>query len=253
MRLFVIASLLGLPVAALAQDGTPDLRFTAGAGVSVSPEYFGSSDYSAGPTGSFRLGYAQIGPFSFGRLDGAETRGLSYGAAFRFVPERSADEFPELEGLDPIDATAEVGGSVSYQAEYATLFAELRYGFFGHESLVGTIGGDLVARPTERLTLRAGPRLEIGSADFNQTYFGVTADEASSSAFSEYTPSAGLYAAGLEVEAEYDIDARWSVVGIVSYQKLVGEAEDSPIVAQGDADQFGVSLVVRRTFDWDFR
>ena len=239
-----------LPLPALAGDGVPDLRFTIGAGVAVSPEYYGSDDYVVGPTGSLQLGFVDLGPLQFGSLDDGESRGFSVKAAFRYLPERSADDYPELAGLNDVDASYELGLGASYLTDTYEVFANLRYGFGGHEALVGTIGSDAIFRPSDRLTLRAGPRMDIGSADFNQTYFGVTAAEAGASAFTEFDAGAGIYAVGIDLEAEYAVSDAWSIAGGVGYQHLVRDAADSPIT--GDDDRFTASIVLRRevTLDW---
>ena len=229
LRLPIAILAASLPMTAFAGDGVPDLRFTIGAGVAASPEYYGSDDYKVGPTGSFTLGFADLGPLRFGDLEGGESRGFSVTGAFRYLPERSASDFPELAGLEDIDASYEVGLGASYLTDTYEVFANLRYGFGGHESLVGTIGSDAIFRPSDRLTLRAGPRMDIGSADFNQTYFGVTAAEAGASSFSQFDAGAGIYSVGIDLEAEYAMTPDWSVAAGIGYERLVRDASDSPL------------------------
>lgn len=249
----ILSAVLALvPATAMAGDGVPDLHLTLGAGVAATPEYFGSDEYSLGPTGSLRIGYARLGGLTFGRLEDGEQRGLSFGGALRFIGERSADDYPELSGLADVDASLELGGSVSYTADAWRAFGELRYGVIGHESLVGTLGADAIWRPSDRLTLRAGPRVEWGSSDFNATYFGVTAAEAGASGLDAFEPDSGVYSTGVEVQAIYDLNDNWEMVTTYSYNRLVGDAGDSPIVQQGTDDQYGVSLVFRRAFTLDF-
>ena len=247
MRWSTLASVLLLPTAAAAD---PDLRFTLGGGLATAPAYFGSDEYTAGPTGSVSLGYLRAGGLSFGALEGGETRGFSIGGAFRTLPERRAADYPELAGLNDIDAAYELGLSAGWTEETWSLFGSLRYGLGGHESLVATIGSDAILRPTDRLTLRAGPRMDIGSSGFNQTYFGVTAAEAGASAFPAYDAGGGLYSVGIELEAEYDVSPAWSVAAGLGYDRLVGDAALSPIVQ--DEDRWTASVVLRRTITLDF-
>lgn len=239
------------PGALMAQDGA-DLRFTLGLGVGASPDYFGADSYSLGPAGSFSIGYARLGGLEFGRLDGARTEGLAVTGAFRFVPERSAADNPELTGLSDVDLTAEAGLGLAYRGPNYEVFANARYGFFGHEAIVGTVGADYIVRPDDRWTFRAGPRVEIGSDEFADTYFGVTAAESGASGLAEYDPSGGIYAAGIEVGAEYRMTPEWSVEGIARYSRLTGDAKDSPITGLGDDSQSSVSVVLKRTFTLGF-
>lgn len=246
---FALAALL--PATASAGDGVPDLKFTIGAGFAAAPAYYGSDDYELGPTGSLTLGYLDTGGFRFGTLEGGEARGVSVRAAFRYLPDRKASDHPELSGLDDIDASYELGLGLSYLQRDYEVFANLRYGFGGHEAFVGTIGSDAIFRPSDRLTLRAGPRIEIGSSDFNQTYFGVTSDEALASSFPAFNADAGIYAVGLDLSAVYDVTPVWSVGAGVGYQHLVGDASDSPIT--GNDDRFTAHLMVRREISFDWR
>lgn len=238
------------PFGAHAADGQPDLRFTLGAGIAAKPSYFGSDEISFGPTASFKFGYASLAGLEFGKLEDGEARGVSLRGAFRFLPARSETEFPQLSGLDDIDATVELGLGVAYSTATYEVFANVRYGFMGHESFVATIGSDAILHPSDRVTLRAGPRMDIGSSGFNQTYFGVSPAEASASSFTEYDLGAGIYSVGVELEAEYEINETWSVAGGVGYDRLVGDAGRSPVVT--DRDHWSASLVLRRELTFDF-
>ena len=51
---------------------------------------------------------------------------------------------------------------------------EARYAFGGAEGLVGEIGLNAIARPTETLELSAGPFASLASDDYTDAYFGVT-------------------------------------------------------------------------------
>lgn len=248
MRLVLLASVFALGPVVAAAD--PDLRFKIGAGLSTGPAYYGSDEYTVGPTGSFSLGYVRLGGLSFGSLDGGESRGFSVGGAFRYLPARSAADYPELAGLSDVDQTFELGIGAGWTEETWSLFGNLRQGVGGHESLVATVGSDAILRPSERLTLRAGPRMDIGSSGFNQTYFGVTAAEAGASSFDAFDAGAGIYSVGIDLEAEYDVNPTWSVAAGIGYDRLVGDAADSPIVV--DENRWTASVVLRRTITLDF-
>ncbi len=234
--------------------GSPDLIFTLRGGVATSPEYFGSDEYQVGPDLGFQLNYAAIGPLNFGRTDGVETYGLGLRGSFRYIGERDSDDFDELRGLDDVDATAELGLGVGYTSERFDAFADLRYGIGGHESFVGELGADVKLHPSERLTLKAGPRMLLGSDDYASTYFGVSPDEAlaSNGLYDAYDADGGVVSAGVEVGARYDLNGPWGIEGAVTYDRLVGDASDSPIVEQGDRDQYGLRIGITRQITLDF-
>ncbi|MBY6202464.1 MipA/OmpV family protein [Maritalea mobilis] len=246
----LVAVLVCMPFAAQAQSDF-ELSFSAGLGGQVSPDYFGSEDYSAGVAGGFQFGHLRLGGVEIGDPDPNAT---SYGwrprGSFRFIGERTDDDSPELAGLDDVDFSVELGGGIGYTAQNFAAFADIRYGVIGHESFVGELGADAIFRPSQDLTLTVGPRMLWGSEDYTATYFGVTPTEAGASSFSAYDPGAGLVSYGLEVGATYQLSNDWSLDGTLTWDRLAGDAADSPIVHSEDS--FGVSLVLLRRFSFGF-
>jgi outer membrane scaffolding protein for murein synthesis (MipA/OmpV family) len=245
-----LAALVLFPAAALAQEG-PRFAFTLGAGIEARPGYFGSDEIEVGPDLGFSFGYLSLGGLSFGVPDpDGVSEGLSFGGAFRYIGERSSDDYEELAGLEDVDAAIELGGAVRYATSLFGAFAEIRYGVTGHESLVADLGLDLIARPTDRLTLRAGPRIFVGSDDFAATYFGVTEAEAAASSFAAFEAEGGVLSAGVELTADYRLSDLWGLEAGLRFDRFQNAAADSPITAEDD--QLTASLAVTRRFDFGF-
>ncbi len=269
-----LAAMLALvPAAAMAQDG-PRLAFTLRGGVEARPGYFGSDELSVGPDLRFSLGYVSLGSLSFGDPElGPDPLGLGVRGSFRLISARSSDENEELEGLEDVDTSVEIGAGLAYTQPNWEAFADLRYGVIGHGSLVADLGVDAIIRPTNRLTLRAGPRLFLGSSGFASTYFGVTEAESEASlravphddgpaedliaghivlepAFEPFEAEGGILSAGLEVAVEYRLSDLWGLEGGVRYDRLRGDAAASPITAEDD--QLSAYLGVTRRFDIRF-
>ena len=231
------------------------LSFNIEAGVAAIPEYLGSSRYTAGPSFGFSINQLKFGGFGFGSDDpNYRKTGLGLRGAFRYLDNRSVNDSPELAGLNGIRTSIELGLGVGYTADYFDAFADLRYGVLGHHSFTATLGADGIARPSDRVTLTLGPRIEIGSNRFTKTYFGVSPTESAASGgrFAAYDPDGGIYGAGLEFGATYRINENWGVKGTAKYTRLVHDAKDSPIVQQGDRDQFGVSIGLTRRVTFGF-
>lgn len=227
------------------------LRFTAGIGMISRPEYFGSDQTVVGPTGSFSFEYLKFGDFELGEANpNAQPRGLSFGGSFRIVPERVSSDFPELAGQPDVDLSVEVGAGLTYTQPAYEVFADVRYGVIGHESLVGEVGMDLFLRPNDRLTLSAGPRVLWGSDDYAATYFSVDADAASP--LEGYDAQGGFLTAGVEIGAEYALDDTWGLEGTVRWDRYIGDAEDSPIVTGGSDDNVTATILATRRFTLDF-
>ncbi len=232
---------------AFAQDTDDGITFRLGIGPKVSPEYFGAEDPTVTPIGKFRLERLQLGGQSFG---GENSTGLGFGGSVGFVRGRSSDDYSELEGLEDIDPSLELGGGLRFRQPSYDLFANLRYGVIGHETLMGEIGGDVIYRPTEQLTLRAGPRLIWGSDDYAQTYFGVSASESAASGFDAFDASGGILRQGVKAEATYQFNDDWGLIGTIRYDQLRDDAADSPITQS--EDQLSGSIVLTRKVTFGF-
>ena len=249
------------PAGTLSSQGASDRRaiFTLLVGADSRPGYFGAEENIIVPRFSPNIGAVSFGQFNFGDEEDAldedpndRPLGFAVGGSFRFVTERSSDTYDELEGLDDVDFSLEVGATVGYAWPNVEAFGQLRYGVLGHESWVGELGAYYVARPTDDIALRIGPRLLFGSDSYTDTYFGVSADEAASSDFEAYDPEGGLVSAGVEVIATYQLSQKWWLEGRARWDQFQNDAADSPIVRQGATDQGTVTIGVRRAFVLDF-
>jgi outer membrane scaffolding protein for murein synthesis (MipA/OmpV family) len=221
-------------------------QFTLRGGIAAEPEYFGSEDYRFGPDvgfSNFRLRMGQPDPSGFG-----------ISGSFRYIPGRSSDDFPELQGLDDVEQAIELGFGVRYIAPAVEAFADLRYGVTGHDAIVGELGADAVFRPSDRFTVRVGPRVLVGSDDYAETYFGVSAAEslASGGDFAAFEAEGGALTAGVELGMTYEINESWGIDSAVTYNQFLGSAADSPIVRQGSEDSLSVRVGVTRNISFGF-
>lgn len=233
---------------------TPDVVLTVRAGVSFSPSYLGSSDYTLGPDIAARVDYLRFpSGFEYGssRTVGFRT-GWGIQGSFRYLGDRDSDSNDEIRGLDNVDWAAEAGLGVGYEQRNWRVFTDVRYGFVGHNAWVGEIGADGIAYPIEGLTLTAGPRLSFGDDRFARTYFGVSDSESVASGLPAYDANGGLLGAGVELGARYLFNERWGVEGAATWERLVNSAADSPVTATGSADQYSVRVGITRRISLDF-
>ncbi len=229
------------------------LSFRVLGGAAYAPDYFGSDTYSVQPDFNLGIENVRIGRFAIGQPGpAAPSRGFGLHGAARFVSERSSSDNPELRGLDKVDASLELGLGLHYETEAMRAFADLRYGVIGHNTFVGDAGVDLILRPTDRLTLSAGPRVSFGSGKFADTYFGVTPDEAVASGLPAYNAAGGILGLGAEIRADYALNDLWSVEGTLTYNRLQNSGAESPITGLGSRDQYSVRLGVSRQINLNF-
>jgi outer membrane protein len=118
----------------------------------------------------------------------------------------------------------------------------LRKGVAGHDGLVGEAGIDLTFWPTQVTEVSFGPRMSYADAEYMRTYLGVTPAESLASGLPAYAPDGGIKGVGFEVLGRYAFTPQWSLLGSVSYERLVGDAADSPIAQAGSLDQVTARL-----------
>ena len=128
--------------------------------------------------------------------------------------------------------------AVAYRYDWIRGFVEVRQGFNGYSGQVADFGVDFIANPTEDLQLMVGPRASWGSADYMKTYFGVSAKEAAvpGSILEEYDADPGFNRLGVAATASYGITDTTTFHVRAGWDRLVGDAADSPIVKEGSEE-----------------
>ncbi len=234
------------------QDATKQFVIDLGVGAIGKPRYEAADSYLIYPfplisVGRFYLpGLGQV-------VDGRRRSGVFFYPSFNFIGERKASDSTDLTGTDTVDWAVEVGLGGGFRTNHFRAYAELRQGFNGHTGQVGQLGVDAIVYPHEKWEVSFGPRADFASEDYMDTYFGVTASEAANSGgrLTAYDPGAGFKSVGLAARASYDWndDFRLHIQG--GYDRLVGDAADSPIADGGSKDQFslGVGVTYRFAFD----
>ncbi|QUJ78299.1 MipA/OmpV family protein [Sulfitobacter albidus] len=238
-----LALVLALPVAAQERS----FEFSLRGGVGAAPEYPGSDDYEAVPDLGFTFGALRWGNFSAGNgVRGVAANGFGVRGAFKVIGGR------DIEALDEIDTAVELGLGLTYQQTNWRAFGEVRKGVTGHSGVTGTLGADVIFRDAERWVISAGPRVNFGDSDYANTYFGVSGVEAATSSLNAFDADGGALGAGIEVQGAYYLDDRWAIEGAVSYEKLIGDAGDSPVTQLGSDDQFRIRVGLSRVFNLNF-
>lgn len=235
-----------------------DLIIELGAGVSTQPAYEGSSDYNVSGYPIVGLQYLNIpGIGTIGSLD-ERNGGFKIAPSFRFIDKRNAADYPELLGTRALDETYQLGLRAGYEFPIyetfnAEIYGEARYAFGEAEGFVGGAGIDFISRPNEQWTLKLGPRTTFADGDYMGTYFSVTPIEslASFGRLGAYDAGSGFKTVGAAASARYEFRPNWFVNANAAYERMIGDAKDSPIVKVGSEDQFfaGIGLSHRFTLD----
>ena len=94
-----------------------------------------------------------------------------------------------------------------------------------------------------------GPRVSFGDDTFASTYFGVPETTAN---FAAFEAEGGALGAGFEINAVFDLSDTWAIDGALGYERLLGDASDSPITVGGSEDQWSLRIGLRREFTLRF-
>ena len=175
----------------------------------------GGFEYGSGQTVGFRTGFGLQG-------------------SVRYIGERDSDDYAEIEGLDNVDWSFEAGLGVGYEQRNCRVFADVRYGFIGHNAWVGEIGADGIAYPIDGLTLTLGPRLDFGDDRFTDTYFGVSAEESAALGPRRVRRRAAACSAPASSSARATSSTSAGASRAPpTWDRLLNDAADSPITEDG--------------------
>lgn len=249
MRHILALLLLTTPLAAQGIDGAlggHGFAVDAGLGVQYGPSYLGADDGKATPWLIWR--HARL--TRPGAVQGQPADGFSLLPSMNYIGKRKPGAHDNLEGMDKIGAAGELGLRLRYDAGPAEGYLTLRKGFGGHDGFVGELGAKYRIAAADRLSIWTGTEARFGNDDFTRTYFGVSDDEAMTSAHAAYQPDGGFYAASLGLGARYAVTPDFALMGEVEYIRLLGDAADSPLVVSKGEPRVKLGLV--RHFDFRF-
>lgn len=221
---------------ASATDG--DWSFTLGAGAALQPEYEGAKDYEIAPLPVLDIRYRDVAFLSVRDSAGSMNEGLGWNAYrtrnFRVGPMATyyygSDSRPA--GINDVDPGFQIGAFAEFAFDHWKFDTRVLYGVSGSsEGARLNLGAAYGTRIDKDWRLVARLNTTVINANEMKTYFGINSREASDSGLAEYSPGAGFYDVGLDVNLTYDISKAWSIIGIVKSHLLIGDAADSPLVS----------------------
>jgi MipA family protein len=240
------------------------LKLRMGLGVGTVPDYTGSDEYTVIPLPNFELSYAGYALRS-SRLgveaDLVGITGLDAGPIIRYDRGRSSDVDDSVVALLPeVDGSVELGGFAGAGAplsviglESASILAarvEYLQGLDGgHEGATAAASLSLISPVTDSLTLVSSLSTTYMSGNYADSYFDVTALGSAASGLPIYDAGASFRDLGVTFIANYELNENWSLNGVGSFTRLIGDAAASPIVAErGSSNQFLGGLGFSYTF-----
>jgi outer membrane protein len=241
-----------VPGLAHAQDDEFE-RMRIAVGPQLVPAYPGADRISLG--GYFDIDRAaEDEPFAFEAPTESfgfpvlEAGGIYFGPAVALTGKRKQSD--TMPGLRTVGTTIEPG--VAIQADIGEQFygfVEVRRGIGGHDAWTGQLGFDYFTREADEYVLSLGPRLTWGDNRHSRAYFGVSEPEALATGLAPHDPKGGIQSLGAAASLDVPVSRQWGMSAYAGYQRMVGDAADSPVVrAFGSRDQWSGGVAVTYTF-----
>jgi outer membrane protein len=231
-----------------------------GAGGAYKPDFEGAKRSMLSPVPIFAIRRAGSPDQFHGPRDSASIALIDFGdlragPAARLVSSRKAKDFTELNGLGNVKTVYQVGGFVEYYpVDWFRMRAELRQAFGGDQGVVADLSADVIVPVIERLIISAGPRFTWESTQASAPYFGITAAQALASGLPAFNANGGAHSVGAGTKVTYRITPRWEVHAYLEYQRLLGDAANSPLVKlRGSRDQTTYGIGASYSFDIKIR
>jgi MipA family protein len=181
-----------------------------------------------------------------------QTGNFRIGASGDYILDRNHKDDSALRGLSDINYTLELGAFAEYYpAPFIRTRIELLQGVSGADGLAANLKADYIFQPNAQWLFTVGPRLQFVNTQYESTFFSINSVEMTRSGLPAYHASGGLNSAGLDATARYNVNEHLSLRAFADWERLVGDAVNSPIVKQrGSEDQFefGVGAAYRFTY-----
>ena len=253
--------LLAILLAGPANAQTPPQRdwdLTIGAAAAFVPDYEGSDDRKVRALPYVDASYKDT-IFFRGTALGANLvsvngprpgDGLKIGPLIRYGFGREEGDNAALRGLGDIDDAIELGAFARYTTgPWHVDLQAVKDVAGGHGGVLvdAGVGWRLALTPRWRTTLRA--HATWADETHMQNVFGISAAQSARSGLRRHEAGSGFKDVGLSASLSFAVTDNWLLIGRAGYSRLLGDAADSPIVAdKGSADQLSGMLTIAYRF-----
>jgi len=235
-----------------------DWTITLGVGAFHGPEYEGSDETETIASPDFEVVWRDrviLNPDGLG-INYYNRGSLILNAYLSQGEGRKTSLSTSLNGVGDIDASTTLTLGIEFELGLFLSFANLTKHSGGTEGTQAMVGletalplrllmdnMDLAAMElmgeTEDFTfigplITAGLSADWADDDYTSGFFSIDAGQSALSGLPQYTAGDGFKSVNLELGVLYPVNQSWTVHGLAGYSKLIGDAEDSPIVRDDD-------------------
>jgi len=218
--------------------------YAIGLGAATAPEYEGSEDNQF-----YLLPYVSLrfaNHMSVDLIANTLKANLIPSPTFRLGPiaqyigERDNVDNNKVDKLDKVDASFMLGGFAELEVDHfmASIEAMKDVADGNDGSIVRLrVGYKIPFNKTWILSITA--YTTWADDDYMSAYFEVDQKNSLKSGLKQYDADSGFKDFGITLPLLYNASPHWSIMGVVGYKRLIGDAADSPIVDdEGDENQF---------------
>jgi outer membrane scaffolding protein for murein synthesis (MipA/OmpV family) len=221
-------------------------------GVGVGPQYEGGDDYEAMPlfAGTFSKGNLYMGfEDATLRANFLDSGNYEFGPLVSFATGREDDiDNSAVAALGSIDTATELGAFGAYSW---SLTADSRMRVGGeylrdvsdvYDSWRGGLSLGYSREIDPRWSINVEAALGVVSDDYADTFFSVSRSGAIASGLDQYRAQGGADNFGVTLVLGYQLSDNLGLFGAAAFQRLLGDAADSPIVADPDQAMVGIGI-----------
>jgi outer membrane protein len=256
--LFVLVVALALwadPRAAVAAD----IDWSLAAGVGTRPDYEGGEDYEAVPIGGVRVTWNENVFLDFSGTHGSggaprlranvvADRFLRFGPLLQYRRPRGDVEEGRVDALPNVDGALELGGFFGFEEQgWQGQVAVAQDVTGSHDGCTVEFSAGYSTEVVEGLRVGLLVASTYASDGYMGTYFTVDTADAPSAGLDAYDADDGIKDVGGTLSLTWRLPGsdHWGIGGVFSYFRMVGDAENSPVVDDaGSPDQLFGGLFV---------
>lgn len=235
-----------------------DWSITLGAGALYRPDYEGSDNYEVWPLPFAAITYRDTlflrGPSVGANLLNWQPEGsqgkLQAGPLLRYQFGRDDNDNGALDGMGDVDDGLDLGGFITYSlGPWSAGLTALHDVTGAHDGMTAKASVGYAHVISERMRLRSEISTTWASGNYMDSFFGVSQRQSARSGWREYEADSGFKDVGLVVDLSYAITREVGITGRLGYDRLLGDAADSPLVDDaGSANQFSGGAFVTYRF-----
>jgi outer membrane scaffolding protein for murein synthesis (MipA/OmpV family) len=248
------------PVPQEAVTSGAGLNLTLGLGAAFAPDYEGSDDYAFVPLWNLRVGNLYH-PETFVQILGPQLRSnlvpsdhWRFGVSGRYLPDYEDVDDDEVQDLEDVDAVGLLGATLGYDF-VAGPRSDVALELDAQYDVAESNGGILTPRfrwrqPwSERTVFETTLATTWASEDYMSNRFGIDAGAAADSGLDTHDADEGFKSASISGSLTFRLSRGLSLTGVAAYTRLLGDAEDSPIVDdRGSENQALGGVLLNYTF-----